>query len=275
VDPAGRVIVVTGGASGIGRAMCRRFAAAGAGAVAVADLDAAGAEAVAKEVERDGSRSLAVPTDVSVEAQVVALVDRVEDELGPIDLFCSNAGIAVGGGVETPNEAWERIWAINVMAHVYAARTLIPRMRERGGGYLLNTVPAAGLLTNLGAAPYSVTKHAAEGLAEWMAITYGEYGIKISCLCPQGVRTPMLMGGLEDRDPGGSAVTAAGGLMEPEEVAEAVVAGLADERFLILPHPEVAEYLRRRADDPDRWLAGMRRQWARIKEVRESDAPSP
>jgi len=268
MDPAGKIIVVTGGASGIGRAMSRRFAAAGAAAVAVADLDAAGAGAVATEVERVGSRSLAVPTDVSVEEQVIALVDRVESDLGPIDLFCSNAGIAVGGGVETPNEAWEAIWGINVMAHVYAARTLIPRMRERGGGYLLNTASAAGLLTNLGALPYSVTKHAAEALAEWIAITYGEFGIKVSCLCPQGVRTPMLMGGLEDRDPGGSAVTAAGGLMEPEEVAEAVIAGLAQEKFLILPHPEVAEYLRRRAADPDRWLAGMRRQWEQIKQFR-------
>ena len=269
MDPSGRVVVVTGGASGIGRALCRRFAAAGAGAVAVADLDAAGAEAVAKEVERAGVRSLAVPTDVSIEEQIVALVDRVEGEVGPIDLFCANAGIAIGGGVEVPNDQWERIWAINVMAHVYAARTLIPRMRERGGGYLLNTVSAAGLLTNLGALPYSVTKHAAEGLAEWISITYADDGIKISCLCPQGVRTPMLLGGLADRDPGGSAVTAAGGLMEPEEVAEAVMAGLADERFLILPHPEVAEYTRRRAENPDRWLAGMRRQWARIRQFRE------
>ena len=268
MDPAGRIIVVTGGASGIGRAMCLCFAAEGAATVVVADLDGAGAEAVAKEIEGAGSAALAVPTDVSVEEQVIALVDRVESEVGPIDLFCSNAGIAIGGGVETPNESWERIWAINVMAHVYAARALIPRMRERGGGYLLNTASAAGLLTNLGALPYSVTKHAAESLAEWMAITYGEYGIKVSCLCPQGVRTAMTGGAMAAREPGGSAVTAAGGMLEPEDVAEAVIVGLADERFLILPHPEVADYMRRRADDPDRWLAGMRRQWERIMQFR-------
>ena len=263
-----RIVVVTGGASGIGRALARRFAAEGAAGVAVADLDGPGAEAVAGEVERAGARGLAVRTDVTQEAEVVALVDRVESELGPIDLFCSNAGIAVGGGVETPNADWERIWSVNVMAHVYAARALIPLMSARGGGHLLNTASAAGMLTNLGAAPYSVTKHAAVGLAEWIAITYAHQGIKVSCLCPQGVRTPMLLGGLEDRDPAGSAVLAAGGLVEPDEVADAVIAGLAEERFLILTHPEVAEYVRRKAGDPDRWLAGMQRQWARLREAR-------
>ena len=268
MDLAGRVVAVTGGASGIGRALCRRFAAEGAVAVAVADLDGAGAEAVAGEVERSGGRALAVTADVTRELDVVALIERTESELGPIDLFCSNAGIAVNGGVDAPDADWQRIWAVNVMAHVYAARELIPRMSSRGGGYLLNTASAAGLLTNLGAAPYSVTKHAAVGLAEWMAITYADQGIKVSCLCPQGVRTPMLLGGLADRDPAGSAVLAAGGLVEPEEVAEAVVAGLATERFLILTHPEVAGYVQRKAADPDRWLAGMRRQWSRIRTAR-------
>ena len=266
MDLRDRVVVVTGGASGIGRAMCRRFAAEGPAAVAVADLDAAGCRAVAAELAEAGPavRAMAVPTDVTDEDQVIALVDGVEAEAGPIDLFCSNAGIGVSGGVEVPDEDWERIWAVNVMAHVYAARTLVPRMRARGGGYLLQTASAAGLLTNLGAAPYSVTKHAAVGLAEWMAITYGAAGVKVSCLCPQGVRTPMLLGGLELKDPSGSAVLAAGGMIEPEEVAEAVVRGLAEERFLILPHPEVAEYMQHLAADPQRWIRGMQKMWARL-----------
>ena len=268
MELAGKIVVVTGGASGIGRALCMRFAAEGAAAVVVADRDGPGAEAVAAQAGRTGVVTRAIPTDVSVEADVVALIETTESEVGPIDLFCSNAGIAVPGGVDAPDETWERIWGINVMAHVYAARALVPRMTERGGGYLLNTASAAGLLTQLGSAPYSVTKHAAVALAEWMAITYGgDTGIRISCLCPQGVRTPMLVGGGEPTA-ATSPVLAAGGMLEPEDVAEAVVAGLADERFLILPHPEVSEYLRRRVDDPDRWLRGMRRQWQGILDFR-------
>lgn len=263
-----RVVVVTGGASGIGRAMCRRFAAEGVGGLAVADLDADGARAVADGCGAEGVRTMDAPVDVTVEDQLVALIERVESELGPIDLFCSNAGIAVPGGVEAPNDAWQRIWEVNVMAHVYAARALVPRMSSRGGGYLLNTASAAGLLTNLGTAPYSVTKHAAVGLAEWMAICYADAGIKVSCLCPQGVRTPMLVGGVEERDVSASAVLAAGGMIEPEDVAEAVVEGLAAERFLILPHPEVAEYVRHKADDPERWLRAMRRMWAQLTSAR-------
>jgi len=263
----GTVVVVTGGASGIGRALCRRFAAERPAALAVADLDDGGCRAVAAELAETAPpvRVLALRTDVTDERQVVALIDRVEEEAGPIDLFCSNAGIAVGGGVEVPDEDWERIWAVNVMAHVYAARALVPRMAARGGGYLLQTASAAGLLTNLGAAPYSVTKHAAVGLAEWMAITYAEKGVKVSCLCPQGVRTPMLLGGVDAGDPAGSAVLAAGGMIEPEDVAEAAVRGLADERFLILPHPEVAGYMQHLAADPDRWLRGMQKMWARLQ----------
>ncbi|MGH9082472.1 MAG: SDR family oxidoreductase [Acidimicrobiales bacterium] len=268
MDLAGKVVVVTGGASGIGRALCERFAAEGAAGVAVADVDTVGCDAVAGGLS--GAVGVGVPTDVTDEAQVVALVDRVEGELGPIDLFCSNAGIAVGGGVEAPDEAWQRIWAVNVMGHVHAARALVPRMAARGGGYLLNTASAAGLLTNLGAAPYAVTKHAAVALAEWMAITYAGDGIKVSCLCPQGVRTPMLLGGMAEKDPAGSAVLAAGGMIEPADVADAVVRGLAEERFLVLPHPEVATYLRRKADDPERWLAGMRRLWHRLSEDQHS-----
>lgn len=259
----GAVAVVTGGASGIGKALCERFAAEGVAGLAVADLDRDGCRAVADALA-PGTRAIAVPTDVTDERQVVALVDRVEAELGPIDLFCSNAGIAVTGGVEVPTATWERIWAVNVMAHVHAARVVVPRMAARGGGYLLQTASAAGLLTNLGAAPYAVTKHAAVALAEWLSITYADQGIKVSCLCPQGVRTPMLLGGLASDDPGGTAVLAAGDLKEPEEVADAVVTALAQERFLVLPHPEVAEYVRHKAEDPERWLAGMRRMWRRL-----------
>ena len=252
-----RVAVVTGGASGIGRALARRFAAEGARGVVVADLEGTAAPAVADEIG-----GLAVATDVSVEADVIRLVEAAEREYGPIDLFCSNAGIAVGGGVEAPNEDWQRTWEVNFMAHVYAVRAVLPAMLARGEGYLLHTASAAGLLTNIGAAPYSVTKHAVVALAEWLSITHGDQGLKVSCLCPQGVNTNMLLGGAEET--GASVVRAAANVLEPEDVADAVVQGLADERFLILPHPEVADYFRRKADDYDRWLAGMRRLQARV-----------
>jgi NAD(P)-dependent dehydrogenase (short-subunit alcohol dehydrogenase family) len=255
----GKVVVVTGGASGIGRALSRRFAEEQARAVVVADLDADGATAVADEINASGGHAVAVSTDVGVEADVVALVDRTVDSFGPVDLFCANAGIAITGSVDAPDEEWQRIWNINVMAHVYSARAVLPSMLERGEGYLLHTASAAGLLTNLGAAPYAVTKHAAVALAEWIAITYGDAGVKVSCLCPQGVRTNMLLGA----GPDGDKLLAATAI-EPEAVADAVVAGLAAEHFLILPHPEVAEYVRRKAGDYDRWLAGMRRLQSRV-----------
>jgi NAD(P)-dependent dehydrogenase (short-subunit alcohol dehydrogenase family) len=264
----GKVAVVTGGASGIGSALCTRFAEEGARAVVVADLDEDGAQRVAGRAERAGVGSLALRTDVTVEADVVSLVARAEERFGPVDLFCSNAGTALPGGAEAPDDLWQRSWAVHVMAHVYAARALLPGMLARGEGYLLNTASAAGLLTNLGTAPYSVTKHAAVALAEWLSITHGDAGIRVSCLCPQGVRTPMMLGGIggQERDPtiGGSAVLASGAMLEPEEVAAAVVDGIREERFLILPHPEVAEYWLRRASDHERWLAGMRRLQARL-----------
>jgi NAD(P)-dependent dehydrogenase (short-subunit alcohol dehydrogenase family) len=250
-------VVVTGGANGIGRALARRFAAEGARAVVVADLDADGAAAVAEEIG-----GLPVSTNVADEADVQHLVTAAEDRYGPIDLFCSNAGIVVGGGVEVENETWQQIWDVNVMAHVYATRAVLPGMIARGEGYLLHTASAAGLLTNIGAAPYAVTKHAVVALAEWLSITHGDQGIKVSCLCPQGVRTNMLLGS-EAGDPAAASVLLQGAI-EPEDVAEAVVQGLAAERFLILPHPEVGEYFKRKADDYDRWLAGMRRLQARL-----------
>jgi NAD(P)-dependent dehydrogenase (short-subunit alcohol dehydrogenase family) len=257
MDISGRHVVVTGGASGIGRALARRFAAEGAGSVVVADLDGDGARAVAEEIG-----GLAVPTDVSREADIVNLVATATDANGPIDLLCSNAGIGGGGGPEAPDDAWERIWHVNVMAHVWAARAALPAMLARGEGYLLNTASAAGLLTNLGNLPYTATKHAAVGVAEWLSITYGDRGIKVSCLCPQGVRTPMLMGALEDM--AGTSVTAAGDVLEPEDVAKVALEGIREERFLILPHAEVAKYMSMKAADPDRWLAGMRRMQARL-----------
>jgi NAD(P)-dependent dehydrogenase (short-subunit alcohol dehydrogenase family) len=259
MDLRHKVVVVTGGGSGIGAAMARRFAAEGALAVVVADRDHPRATEVAAALERGGTASLATRTDVSVEPEVRALVDQVLEWFGRVDLFCSNAGVAFGRGLDASAEDWERAWSVNLLAHVYAARAVLPAMLERGDGYLLHTCSAAGLLTNPGDAPYTVSKHAAVAFAEWLAVTYGDAGIKLSVLCPQGVRTPMLLGGLEEGNAAARAVSAAGELLEPEQVAEAVVEGLAAERFLILPHPEVATHVRRKAADPDRWLAGVRR----------------
>jgi NAD(P)-dependent dehydrogenase (short-subunit alcohol dehydrogenase family) len=201
---------------------------------------------------------------VSIEADVVQLVARTTERYGPADLFCSNAGIGVDGGADVSDSDWQRIWQINVMAHVYAARAVLPAMLERGQGYLLQTVSAAGLLSQIGSAPYSVTKHAALAFAEWLAITHGDAGIKVSCLCPQGVRTNML-----EKARGGAFLRE--GALDPEQVAEHVMKGLAEEQFLILPHPEVADYFRRKADDYDRWIRGMRRLQLKIQSMLDSD----
>jgi NAD(P)-dependent dehydrogenase (short-subunit alcohol dehydrogenase family) len=251
----GRVAVVTGGASGIGRAMCRRFFAEGARAVVVADLDGAAAAVVAKEVE-----GVAFEVNVARDEDLERLVRDVIAKFGGIDLFCSNAGIMVEGGPEAADADWQRIWEINVMGHVFAARAVLPGMLERGEGYLLQTVSAAGLLTLIGSAPYSVTKHAALGFAEWLSITYGDRGIRVSALCPQGVRTAMLL----DSDTG-PANFLRGTAVEPEDVADVVIRGLEEERFLILPHPEVAEYFRNKAGDYERWLRGMRKLQREMK----------
>jgi len=241
---------VTGGASGIGRALCLRFAREEAAGLIVADLDAAGAQAVAAEC---GGVGLGV--DVSIEADVRALASTALARFGRIDLFCSNAGIFVPGDeTTTPDAAWDRVWRVNVMAHVYAARAALPFMLERGEGYLLQTVSAAGLLNQIGSASYGVSKHAALGFAEWLAVTYGDRGIRVSAICPQGVRTAML----------GQGSFLEAGAVEPEAVADAAVSGLATEQFLILPHPEVREYFQRKASDYDRWLRGMRRLQAKV-----------
>ena len=261
----GKVVIVTGGANGIGRALCRRFAAEGARGVVVADLDGDGAANVAKEIG-----GLAVTTNVSDEADIVHLVTQSINAYGPIDLFCANAGVfGESGGAEVVNEAWRQIWDVNVMAHIYSARAVLPGMLARGAGYLLHTASAAGLLTQVGGAPYAVTKHAAVAFAEWLSITHGDAGIKVSCLCPQGVRTQMLLGADGERES-----FLKEGAVEPEDVAEAVIAGLAEERFLILPHPEVAEYFRRKADDYDRWLRGMRRLNAKFRAHSDNELPS-
>jgi NAD(P)-dependent dehydrogenase (short-subunit alcohol dehydrogenase family) len=252
MDIATRVAVVTGGASGIGRSIARALAAAGAAGVVVADIDAAGAARVAAEIEAAGHRALAVPADMSREPDVQALVAAAEAAFGPVDLFFSNAGILVAGGVEVPDDAWARIWAINVQSHVYAARALLPGMLERGHGYLVITASAAGLLTQLGSAPYAVTKHAAVALAEWLSITHGDDGIKVSVLCPQAVRTAMTAG-----NPDG--VASVDGMLEPEDAAEACVRAIEAETFLVLPHPQVLDYMRRKTDNYDRWLGGMRK----------------
>jgi NAD(P)-dependent dehydrogenase (short-subunit alcohol dehydrogenase family) len=242
-----RIIVITGAASGIGRAMAIRFAAEGARRVVCADMNLVGAEQTASLCG-----GVAFRTDVSKEEDIRILIEAVEAQHGPIDLFCSNAGIGIAGGEETPNEGWQRIWDINVMAHVWAARHLVPRMKARGGGYLLNTASAAGLLSQIGSASYAVTKHAAVGLAEWLALTHGDDGIKVSVLCPQAVRTAMTAG-----NEGG--VASIDGMIEPEAVAEACVKALDAEDFLILPHPEVLDYMRRKSSDYNRWIGGMRK----------------
>jgi NAD(P)-dependent dehydrogenase (short-subunit alcohol dehydrogenase family) len=257
-----KVVVVTGAAGGIGSALCRRFASEGARAVVVSDLDGDTASKVAAGLPK--GVGVAITGNVAVEADVLNLIERAESECGPIDLFCANAGIAVAGGAEATDEDWMRAWQVNVLAHVYAARALLPAWLARGEGYFLATASAAGLLTNLGAAPYAVTKHGTVALAEWLSITYGDAGIRVSCVCPQGVRTNMLFGGIEDL--GAAVVLASGVVIEPDDVADAVVAGLRDERFLILTHGEVADYEMRRATDRERWLRGMRKLQGRLQE---------
>ena len=251
MDLAGRHVVVTGAGSGIGRALALRFADEGARAVVVSDLDAASAQAVADECG-----GLAVPADVGREEDVQALVARAEEANGPIDLFFSNAGIiGPSGGPEILDADWDLLWRVNTLSHVWAARALLPGMLERGEGYLCSTASAAGLLAQLGALGYTVTKHAAVAVAEWLSMTYGDRGIRVSCLCPQYVRTPMVTEGELPVDKLEQVAT----ILEPEQVADAVVDAIREERLLVLPHPEVATYMAHRGDDHERWLRGMRR----------------
>ena len=246
-------VVVTGAAGGIGSAVARRFAVEGARAVVVADVDEAGARKVADEIGHTAAQ-----VDVRSQDSIRALVDQATEASGPIDLFFSNAGVAgPAGGPEGDDDAWQAAWEINTMAHVWAARALLPGMIERGEGYLVSTASAAGLLTQVDALAYSTTKHAAVAVAEWLAINYRDAGIRVSCVCPQAVRTPMLDAAAEG-SAGMRSMEARGAILEPEDVAEAVVQGIREERFLILPHPEVARYMHHKANDPDRWLERMR-----------------
>jgi NAD(P)-dependent dehydrogenase (short-subunit alcohol dehydrogenase family) len=255
MEVRGRHVVVTGGAGGIGAAVLRRFAAEGARALVVADRDAAGAERVAEEVG-----GLAVGVDVSAEDGVRALIREAEERHGPIDVFFSNAGIVGAlGGPEVDDETFVLTWRLHVMAHVWAARALLPAMLERGEGYLLNTASAAGLLSNVRAVAYTASKHAAVAVAEWLSIAYADRGVRSSCLCPLAVRTALLLD-----DEVSASELASGPRLEPEAVAAAVVEGMREERCLILPHPEVATYAVRRAADHERWLRGMRGVEARI-----------
>lgn len=264
-------VVITGAASGIGRAMALRFAKEGARAVVVADLDRAGAEAVATEVEELGASALAAGCDVGDPAATEQLVDLAEAGFGAIDLFCANAGVAGGTGLEeTSDLQWRQAFDVNVLGHVVAARRLMPSWLERGEGYFLSTASAAGLLSLVGGAPYAVTKHAAVAFAEWLAFTYGDRGVRVSCLCPMGVRTRLLEDGLAEPGEAGAGmriVSQAGPVLEAAEVAEAVVRGLSSERFLILPHPQVQPMVAAKASDPDAWIATMRQVRAAVSAV--------
>ena len=252
---SGKIVVVTGAGSGIGRALVEKFVAEGARAVVAVDINAASAKQTA-----DNNGCVAMTADVSSEADIRRVIEDTESNIGPIDLFCSNAGVGMGMSEQSPDSEWLTSWNVNVMPHVYAARHLVPRMKERGGGYFLNTASAAGLLNQIGGAAYGVTKHAAVGFGEWLALTYAHDGIKVSMLCPQAVRTGMTASE-DDPDEAQTATQAAAGdgMMEPEVVADTVVQGLGNESFLILPHPEVENYMQRKTADYDRWIKGMNR----------------
>jgi NAD(P)-dependent dehydrogenase (short-subunit alcohol dehydrogenase family) len=253
MEAAGRQVVITGAAGGIGRALARRFAEESPRALVLADRDLPGAERIAAQV---GGQ--AVELDAGSEASVRSLIETATGANGPVDIFISNAGVpGAGGGPEVADEIWDEAWRVNVMSHVWASRALLPEMLERGEGYLINTASAAGLLTQVSSLVYSVTKHAAVSLAEWLSIEYAERGVRVSCICPQGVRTPMLELAMEDA--AGAAALTAGGLLEPEDVADAVIAGIRDERMLILPHENVAGFMAFKGAEPERWLKGMRR----------------
>jgi NAD(P)-dependent dehydrogenase (short-subunit alcohol dehydrogenase family) len=254
---AGRNTVVTGAGRGIGEALARAFHDQGANVV-LADVE--GADSVASTM----SRAVGIEADVSTEDGNKALVRDAIEAFGSIDLFFANAGVGIGGGVvETPEADWDTAFAVNVHAHRWAAKYLLPGWLERGEGYFCSTASAAGVLAQIGSAPYTLTKRAAVAFAEYMAITYGDSGVRVTCLCPQGVNTQMLHAG-DDAMPGGNVVKVAGAVLEPSDVANDVVAAIEAEQFFVLPHPEVADYMQLKASDPERWLAGMRKLQRRV-----------
>ena len=257
MELAGRVVVLTGAARGIGAALACRFAAGGAAGVVVSDLDLGGAEDVAAKIVAAGGNAIARQVDASSKDDLKALVTTAKEHFGPVDVFCSNAGVAFGTGVHASGDQWVRSWSINVMQHVYAAQLVIPAMARRGEGYLLITASAAGLLGAPGDAPYTVTKHAVIGLAEWLAVTYRPKGVRVSALCPLGVRTALLEPAVLAGHPAALAIARQAPLLEPAEVAEAAVRGMRDEDFLILPHESVRERYARKAVDPGRWIDEM------------------
>ncbi len=254
---ANKIAVITGGASGIGAALARRFIKEGAKGVAIADVQTDALRKLAAEIG-----ALAVPCNVAHEPDIKNLVAEVEQKLGPIDVFCSNAGIARLGDEDVPNEEWQLNWEVHVMAHVYAVRAVAPSMVARGGGYFIHTASAAGLLSHIQSATYSVTKHAAVAFAEWVAIKYRDQGIRVSVLAPQAVRTPMT-----DR-PDGASVASRDGMIEPEQLADCVIATMEREAFLMLPHPVVHEYMKRKVNGVDQWLEGMNRWRKRAGSLR-------
>jgi NAD(P)-dependent dehydrogenase (short-subunit alcohol dehydrogenase family) len=275
VKVAQKVAIVTGGGGGIGGALAAKLAEQGA-RVVVADLDADAARAVAESVNADQpGAAVSAGGDVSDPAQIQRLIDLADSEFGPVDLYFANAGITGAPGLGASELDWDQSIDINLRAHIRAAQLLVPSWVERGGGYFVSTASAAGLLTQLGAAPYAVTKHAAVGFAEWLNITYGDQGIRVSCLCPMGVNTKLLYNGEASGDPLGSlatrAVTTAGDVLEPTEVADIVLEAIDEERFLILPHPGVMDMYRQKAADYDRWLRGMRRYQRGLLDVELSD----
>lgn len=248
----GKVVIVTGGSNGIGRALCHKFAEAGAKAVVIADIDREAGQKVANEIK--GTPGEFVQCNVADEKDVKKLVDSITVSRSRVDIFCSNAGIGTAGGPEATDSDWQRSWEVNVMAHVYAARAVLPQMLARKEGYLVQTVSAAGLLTQIGSAPYSVSKHAAMSFAEWLSITYGDQGVRVSALCPMGVKTQMLA---KAEFSGGAFLVESA--IEPNQVAAETIKAVTEERFLILPHPEVARFFQQKAGDYERWLRGMRR----------------
>jgi NAD(P)-dependent dehydrogenase (short-subunit alcohol dehydrogenase family) len=258
----GKVAVVTGGAGGIGRALAYKFVEEGAAGVVVSDIDADRTEAVAAEI---GERVSPFTADVADKAQTEALIAHAEETFGPVDLYCANAGVAIGVMLEDDESVWDTAFGVNIRSHIYAAKALVPGWIERGEGYFLTTASAAGLITQIGSAPYAVTKHAAVAFAEWLSVSYGDHGVKVSCLCPMGVNTDMLNAGAGEGDvTAGDVVRAAGMVVEPEQVADDVVAAIREERFLVLPHPEVLTFFQRKGSDYDRWIAGMRRLQASV-----------